>query len=444
MIPYKKIIMKKYCVYLSLIITTFFLSCDKNDDVDLDDNQISISFEIEISKENTLRVIANNTSVGSSGLTSYWQFTENGEQVPDIAGPEMYLYTASGEYLVTLTIEGPTGDIKKSQTIIITGEDYVPPALKDATDKFSVGMAVRSGRLSGKHNEVLMRDFNNLTAEYEMKMDQMFKSQDNIDFTAADAIVNYGVANNMDIHGHTLIWHNTVPDWMKNFSGTNAEFETMIENYITTVVKRYSGKVRSWDVINEAIDDGSNSLRNSIFKLKMGDDYVEKCYQFARNADPNVLLFYNDYNVAASDSKRAAIFSLVDGLKAKNLIDGLGAQLHISIDSPSKANIEAVVNGTISRGLLMHFSELDIRVNPNNDITTLTEEREIAQQNKVKEVVEIYDAMPDANKFAITIWGMRDNESWLPDFWGNPEWGLFYNSDFTAKKAHAGFLEALQ
>ena len=101
-------------------------------------------------------------------------------------------------------------------------------------------MAVRSGRLSGKHNEVLMRDFNNLTAEYEMKMDQMFKSQDNIDFTAADAIVNYGVANNMDIHGHTLIWHNTVPDWMKNFSGTNAEFETMIENYITTVVKRKS------------------------------------------------------------------------------------------------------------------------------------------------------------------------------------------------------------
>ena len=197
-------------------------------------------------------------------------------------------------------------------------------------------------------------------------------------------------------------------------------------------------------MINEAIDDGSNSLRNSIFKLKMGDDYVEKCYQFARNADPNVLLFYNDYNVAASDSKRAAIFSLVDGLKAKNLIDGLGAQLHISIDSPSKANIEAVVNGTISRGLLMHFSELDIRVNPNNDVTTLTEEREIAQQNKVKEVVEIYDAMPDANKFAITIWGMRDNESWLPDFWGNPEWGLFYNSDFTAKKAHAGFLEALQ
>ena len=434
--------MKYFKIILVLTLSLIF-SCSSEDDSAIE-TPITLSFELIISKENTFRIIANNTSTGINGLNSYWQFTENGEKVQDNPGADTYLYAASGEYTVTLTVEAPNGDVKESKTIIITGEDYVPPALKDATSKFSVGMAVRSGSLSGKHDEVLKRDFNNLTAEYEMKMDQIFKSKDNIDFTASDAIVDYGIANNMNIHGHTLIWHNTIPEWMKSFSGTNQEFEDMIENYITTVVKRYSGKVRSWDVVNEAIDDGSNSLRNSIFKLKMGDDYVEKCYQFARNADPNVLLFYNDYNVAASNSKRAAIFSLVDDLKDKNLIDGVGAQLHISIDDPSKANIQAVVNGTISRGLLMHFSELDIRVNPNNDISTLTEDREIAQQNRVKEVVEIYDAMPDANKFAITIWGMRDNESWLPNFWGNPEWGLFYNNDFTAKKAHLGFLQALE
>ena len=404
---------------------------------------ISVSFEVIISEGNTLRVLANNTSTGIGGLNSYWQFTENGEVVADQAGPEMYLYSASGDYLITLTVEAPNGDIQSSQTITITGEDYVPPALKDATSSFSVGMAVRSNRLTGQHNEVLVRDFNNITAEYEMKMDQIFKAENNMDFTASDKIVDYGIANSMDIHGHTLIWHNATPTWVENFSGTNAEFETMIETYITTVVKRYAGKVRSWDVVNEAVEDGSNSLRNSVFKLKMGDDYIEKCYQFARNADPNALLFYNDYNITFDAGKQASVFALVDDLKSKNLIDGIGAQMHISIDFPTKAQIESVVNGTISRGLLIHFSELDVRVNPNNDITSLTEEREIAQQNKVKEVVEIYDAIPNANKFAITIWGMRDSESWLPDFWGNPEWALLYDDDFKPKKAHNGFLEAL-
>jgi len=435
--------MKYNKIYMLLLMVGMIFSCQEDDETIME-TQISVSFEVEVSRDNPFRIIANNTSTGTSGLNSYWQFSENGDKVPDDVGPELYLYTASGDYKVSLTVEAPEGDITISETLTNTGEDYVPPALKDATDSFSVGMAVQANRMTGKHDEILKRDFNNLTAEYEMKMDQIFKAQDNMDFTASDRIVDYGVANNMNIHGHTLIWHNSIPCWMNEFSGTNEEFEALIEDYITTVVTRYKGKVRSWDVVNEAVEDGSNSLRNSIFKLKMGDDYVAKCHQFVRNADPEALLFYNDYNITFDTGKQAAMFALVDDLKSKGLIDGVGAQMHISIDFPSKAQIESVVNGTISRGLKIHFSELDVRVNPNGDLTSLTEEREIAQQNKVREVVEIYDAVPDENKFAITIWGMRDNESWLPNFWGQPEWGLFYNSDFTAKKAHTGFREALE
>jgi endo-1,4-beta-xylanase len=433
----------KYLKLSIVVLLSIALSCSSDNDNDVEP-PISVSFEVLVSKENTFRVIANNTSTGTDGLNSYWQFTENGEKVPDGPGAETHLYSSSGKYLVILTVEAPGGDVKESMTITITGEDYVPPALKDATNTFSVGMAVRSNRLTGKHNEILMRDFNNLTAEYEMKMDQIYKTEGSLDFTASDAIVDYGIANNMNIHGHTLIWHNTIPGWMNSFSGTNEEFEAMIKDYITTVVTRYKGKVRSWDVVNEAVEDGSNSLRNSIFKLKMGDDYVAKCFQFARDADPDALLFYNDYNIVFDAGKRAAILNLVDDLKSKNLIDGVGPQMHISIDSPSKSQIQTTVNEIIGKGLKIHFSELDVRVNPNNDITMLTEEREVAQQNKVKELVEIYNAIPDENKFAITIWGMRDSESWLPDFWGNPEWGLFYNDDFTAKKAHLGFLQALE
>ena len=440
----------KYSRIVLLLLFSTILSCGGDDDVnvvtidDEDEVPIIVDFDIVVSETNTLEISVYNTSAGINGLNSYWQFTENGERVPDGVGPEEHTYTVAGDYLVTLTVEAPDGDLTASKTVIITGTD-LGPALKDATNNtFSMGMAVRSDRLTGSHNAVLVREFNNLTAEFEMKMDQIYKTEGSLDFTAADAIVDYGVANNMDIHGHTLVWHNSIPGWMNNFSDTDEEFETLVKDYITTVMQRYAGKVRSWDVVNEAIEDGSNNLRNSIFRERMGDDYIQKCYQYARDADPNAILFYNDYNITFDTGKQSAMFDIVDDLMSKNLIDGVGAQMHIAYDFPSKSQIETVVNGTVSRGLKMHFSELDIRVNPNNDITSLTEQRAIAQQNKAKEVAEIYNAIPDENKFALTLWGMRDSESWLPSFWGQPDWGLFYNEDFTPKKSHTGLIEGFR
>ena len=428
-------------LFFAILTTTF--ACSNSGDITLPDiaTPIVLSFDVIISEQNPLRVAVNNTSTGTNGLRSYWQFFANGPQVEDQTGPEMHEYDTQGEYTITLTVVAPNGDVNTSKVVSIT----VPmdAALKDATDKFSVGMAVKSNLLDGRHGEILVREFNNLTAEYEMKMKIMYPSQGNYDFTAADAIVDYGIANNMDIHGHTLIWHNATPDWVENFSGTNQEFETMIKDYITTVLTRYVGKVRSWDVVNEAVEDGNNQLRNSVFRRRMGDNYIEKCYQFARDADPNVLLFYNDYNITFDTSKQAAMFAIVDNLASKNLIDGVGAQMHIAYNFPSASQIQSVVNGTVSRGLKMHFSELDVRANPANDITSLTDARATAQQNKVREVVEIYNAIPDANKFALTVWGMRDNETWLIDFWGQPDWPLLYDSNFNTKKAHTGFLEAL-
>jgi endo-1,4-beta-xylanase len=317
-------------------------------------------------------------------------------------------------------------------------------ALKDAAS-FHVGMIVTSNNLSGQKNDIILREFDNITAEYEMKMDKMYPSNGTYDFTAADKIVKYGNDNNLNVHGHALIWHGATPDWVKNFSGTDAQFETMVLDYITTVVTRYKGKVKSWDVVNEAIDDASgNALRNSVFRQKMGPDYVKKCYQAARNADPNCKLIYNDYNIASSSGKKSAYFALVDVLKASNLIDGCGEQMHISYKGPSASQIQSVVDGVVSRGLLMHFSELDIQANPDNDLTALSPDRAIAQQNKYAEVVKIFNAIPSANRYAITVWGLRDSESWLINFWGHIDWPLMYDDTYAMKKAHTGFLEGLK
>ncbi|TBN05459.1 1,4-beta-xylanase [Hyunsoonleella flava] len=440
-----KNIITTYKVILLFVMISAIFACSKDDDTAPPDNTtpIVLSFDVLISEQNPFRVAVNNTSTGTSGLKSYWQFFTNGPRVEDAAGPEVHVYDTTGDYTITLTVEAPNGDVSTSQIVSITGQASSDPALKDAADKFSIGMAVKSNRLDGSHGEILAREFNNLTAEFEMKMNIMYPSQGNYDFTAADAIVDYGIANNMDIHGHTLIWHTATPQWVENFSGTDEEFEAIIKDYITTVLTRYAGKVRSWDVVNEAVEDGTNQLRNTVFRTRMGDDYIEKCYQFARDADPNVLLFYNDYNITFDAGKQSAMFAIVDNLASKNLIDGVGAQMHIAYNFPSAAQIQGVVNGTVSRGLKMHFSELDIRANPNNDITSLTDARATAQENKFKEVVEIYNTIPDANKFALTVWGMRDNETWLIDFWGQPDWPLLYDSNFNAKKAYRGFLEEL-
>jgi len=273
----------------------------------------------------------------------------------------------------------------------------------------------------------------------------MYPSEGNYDFSRADATVDWALVNGLEVHGHALIWHNATPDWVENYNGTDAAFEALMEDYIKTTVTRYAGKVKSWDVVNEAFEDNIGTLRNAVFRQKMGDDALEKCYQWAREADPDVLLFYNDYSMVIDPVKRTATINLVKEFLQRGIpIDGVGYQMHISHNFPNKAAIESAAKEVTDLGLLLHFSELDVRANPNNDLQVLTTQRAISQQTKVREVVEVYQAIPEASKFGITIWGMKDDETWLTDFWGHPEWPLLYNADFSTKRAHTGFLEGLE
>jgi endo-1,4-beta-xylanase len=318
-------------------------------------------------------------------------------------------------------------------------------ALKEAATTFSVGVAVQSTRFTGQYDVIINREFDQITAEWEMKMNPIYNSQSAYDFSRADKIVDYAVKNGIQVHGHSLIWHNATPSWVENFSGTNAEFEKLVKDYITATVTRYKGKVRSWDVVNEAFEDGTGKLRNSVFRQKMGDDYIAKCYKWTREADPDVLIFYNDYNMTTDNTKLNAILAMADDFKTRGIpLNGIGFQMHISYDGPSKSAIESAAKKVTDRNLLLHFSELDIRANPTKTLTSLTVDRAIAQQNKVKEVVQIYNAIPAASKFAITVWGVKDNDSWLIDFWKAADWPLLWDANFKVKKAHTGFLQGLE
>ncbi len=374
----------------------------------------------------------------SSFVDGYQSLAVNGvdHEVMDLEANTAYHYRLRAK---SSSAESSNSNVVSLTTLIPEG---IP--LKDAAKNFYIGNIVQSNRLTGKHQEILGSEFSSISAEYEMKMNIMYPNEGAYNWTAADAIVNFAHDNGLNMHGHALIWHNATPDWVENYAGTDAEFEAMIEDYIKTVVDRYKDKVSSWDVVNEAILDGSGDYRNSVFYQRMGKDYITKCFQWAREADPDVVLFYNDYSICSDATKQSAIFTMIDELQNNSVpIDGLGYQLHISYNYPSRDDIVSAVNKSVDRNLKVHFSELDIRANPNNDLSSLTQSRSLAQKDKFKELAEIYSALPDDNKYALTLWGLKDDESWLLDFHGHIDWPLLYDASFNEKDAYYGFLEGL-
>lgn len=456
-----------------LILTSivFFLNaCSK------DDNESAANLELPVANapkdvnDNSFRAKWNYVSHSKSYLldvSTDENFTSilpnyNAKAVNDLN--EVVVGLAGGTqyyYRVRAKNETQTSEYSNVISVVTTGSSGIPEDptfLKVKANKlanpFFIGMAIKASQLTtgSSYDVILKNEFSSISAEYEMKMDQISTASGVYNWTVADKIVAYGNTNKINVHGHALIWHNAVPQWLKDFSGTDAEFAAEVKKYITDVVTHYAGKVKSWDVVNEAVDDNGGAMRNTIFLKRMGSNYVKDCFQWARNAataagDTSLLLFYNDYATSTNIPKQDKVFSLVDDLKAAKVIDGLGFQMHNTYLSPTKAEIETDINKAVAKGLKIHVSELDIQVNQFNDITTFTNERRLAQKAKYKEIVKIYNAIPAVNKYALTVWGMKDNESWIPfstelNHPGN-DWPLLYDANFAIKSSHTGFLEGL-
>jgi len=332
-----------------------------------------------------------------------------------------------------------------SQSCVENYEFIIDKNLKD-TANFPVGVATQSYYLqNGEYADVVNSEFNSLTAEWEMKQNITAYDENLYNWEQADSIVAYGIRNGLRIHGHALLWHNAVPSWVDYFQGSDTEFEAMIKDYIQTVVLRYKGKIASWDVVNEAFEDSGSDWRNTIFRERMGDDYIEKCFVWAREADEDVLLFYNDFNLAYSESKMDAVIEMVENFKTRNIpIDGVGMQMHVGYNYPSNRKIENAVEKLVATGVKIHFSEVDIRTNILGGSNSLSNRRANQQAEKMQAITEIYNKIPADQQFGITFWGLRDNESWLLSHYGNPEWALLFDEDYQRKVAHQGFLRSVE
>jgi endo-1,4-beta-xylanase len=317
-------------------------------------------------------------------------------------------------------------------------------------DYFPVGVAVSPRGLTGPDADLITSQFNSVTPENAMKMGPIHPEPDRYAWEGADAIVDFAQKNGMKIRGHTLCWHNQTPKWFfTDSSGKQVSREVLLgrlKQHINDVVGRYKGKLYAWDVVNEAVPDTSQSIyRKSKFYEIIGEDYIEKAFEYAHAADPNAKLFYNDYNTESA-SKREKIFQLVKKLKAKNVpIHGVGLQGHWSIYEPTAAELEKSITQFASLGLEVQITELDVSVHPKEhqrrehrptDTGVLTPEMTEKQAAQYKMLFDVF-RKHKGTITGVTFWNVSDKSTWLDNFPvpGRKDYPLLFDKDYKPKAA---------
>lgn len=333
--------------------------------------------------------------------------------------------------------------------------------LKDATKGlFTFGAAINVNQLAGNDPlaiDIVKKHYNSIVAENCMKSMYLQPKEGVFFFDEADAFMQFGLDNNMEIIGHTLIWHSQAPNWFFiDENGDDVSREVLIERmktHIHTVVSRYKGKIKGWDVVNEAVlDDGS--LRESKFLQIIGPEYIKLAFQFANEADSNVELYYNDYGVSGAE-KCDGIYNLAKDLIDSGIkIDGIGMQGHINMDSPTVEEMEkSIIKLSDLVGKVM-ITELDLTVLPwpSQKITA-----EVSLKFQQDSIYNPYpNGMPDdvSAKFneryadffrmflknhkridRVTLWGVADHHSWRND-WpieGRRDYPLIFDDQYNAK-----------
>lgn len=303
-----------------------------------------------------------------------------------------------------------------------------------------IGAAASAGRLAagGPYAAVLATEYNSVTPENALKFGPLRPSLESFAWSEADVLVDFALANGMGIRGHTLVWHAQNPLWLTEPNWTRAQLLGILENHIKTVVGRYKGRITAWDVVNEAVaDDGS--LRPSIWLDGIGPEYIERSFRWAREADPDALLFYNDYGAEGAGVKSDAVYALVQDLIAKEVpIDGVGLQMHVSTEwSPAEADVAVNMARLAEVGLRVHVTEMDVRMPLPAGASLLSVQAQIYGS-----MLETCLAASSCASF--TLWGVGDADSWIPSHFPGYGAALIFDAAYEPKPAYSRMREVLQ
>jgi endo-1,4-beta-xylanase len=332
-------------------------------------------------------------------------------------------------------------------------------SLKSAFQKdFLIGTALNAAQFQEKDPSVtalISKEFNAITPENVMKCEVIHPEENRYDFTQSDQYVAFGQKYKMNIYGHTLIWHSQLSPFVQKMQSKDSLMRFM-ENHIQNVASRYSGKIKGWDVVNEALNE-DGTLRKSIFLEKLGEEYLSNAFKLAQKADPKAELYYNDYNIEQPAKRKGAIELIKKIQKSGARIDGVGIQGHWSIEGPPLADIEQSIIEYSNLGLKVMFTELDLTTLPNPwDLKGA----EVSQNFEGSPFMNPYPTgLPDSmqTKLAakyeglfkvlikhqdkisrVTFWGVHDGHSWL-NGWpikGRTNYPLFFDRQLKPKPVY--------
>jgi endo-1,4-beta-xylanase len=336
-------------------------------------------------------------------------------------------------------------------------------------DDFQIGVAIGRNIYAGVDaagGALVAAQYNRLTPENELKWQSLQRNPGVFSFGQADAFVQFGEQHGMEIHGHTIVWHQQVPGWVFQADGggraTREQLLARLEQHMSELGKHFGNHVQYWDVVNEAFND-DGTLRSTDWRTIIGDDYLEQAFRLAALYFPDAKLVYNDFNME-SPGKRDAVVKLVRDFQAKGVrIDAIGSQGHFRLDFPSLESIEASLNAFAATGVEVLVSEMDVDVLPpanQNQGADLSVNAQLsAQLNPYTECLPSSIAEQAATRWgalfalfrrhadqlhSVTLWGVSDLTSWLNN-WpvnGRTNYALLFDRQLQPKQSWQKVIEA--
>ncbi len=343
------------------------------------------------------------------------------------------------------------------------------PSLKNVFAKdFLIGTAVNDDIVSDKdsvESAVVKKHYSSITPENVLKWETIHPASDKYVFEPADRFVDFGLKNKMFIVGHVLVGREQVPDWVfKGANGQIADRETLLarmREHIFKVMEHYKGKIKCWDVVNEAIGyDGK--ISKTKWSEIIGDDYIAKAFEYAHEADPEAELYYNDYDVCNKEH-RDGVIRLVKDLQSKGIrIDGIGIEGHWELGYPSLEDIEAAITAYTQLGVKIAISEMDITVLPNPDSYSGNDKSgsckklnpypaalpDKMQEKLAKRYADLFSIFhKHADKISrVTTWGVFDETSWrnVYPIKGRTDYPLLFDRQLQPKPAFFAVVKTAQ
>jgi endo-1,4-beta-xylanase len=337
-------------------------------------------------------------------------------------------------------------------------------SLKDVfKNDFLIGTALNTAQIEEKDSlaaALIPKQFNAVTPENIMKAEVIHPGWDKYNFDMADKLVAYAKKHKIKVNAHTLIWHSQLPGFVRAMKNADS-VKLFFTNHINTIASRYDGKIFSWDVVNEALDE-DGTMRKSIFLDKLGTDFVTEAFKLAQKAAPNTELYYNDYNIE-QPKKRAGAIGLIKKIQAAGVrIDGVGIQGHWKAYNIPLKDIEESIKEFSALGIKVMFTELDLGVLPNpwdgdaadvnmkaaysakmNPYANGLPDSMQAKLTKGYEDLFILFLKYKDNVGRVTFWGVNDSQSWL-NGWpipGRTNYPLLFDRTFKPKPAFYKVIE---